>query len=109
MGNVTRNVFDIKTHNLPPNIYNNSKEPYKSRRGMSGAYWKKLKKEFKTDFLDYIKYTPPKKTRDKWKLYNVLNLTDRLKLPHNKHKGVFLSSKCRAKGFCCSWVKLKLI
>ncbi|XP_011198279.2 uncharacterized protein LOC105222588 [Bactrocera dorsalis] len=87
-----RDVSNLKTFHLPPNIYDISKEPFASRRGLGGAYWRKLRKEFKIELQDYNKYTPPKKTRDKWKLYNVTKLTDRFNLPHNRHKGVFLSN-----------------
>ncbi|XP_011180051.2 uncharacterized protein LOC105210663 [Zeugodacus cucurbitae] len=92
LANATRYVSDFRAYHLPPNIYNTSKEPFAGRRGLGGAYWRKLKKEYKIESLEYIKYTPPKRSRDKWKLYNLPKLTERFNLPHNKHKGVFFSN-----------------
>lgn len=95
MAEAARYGHASSANQLPPNIYDTRYTPYESRRGMRGAYWKKLPKEFEVNFLEYIKFTPKPKERGKWRLYNVVvsKWTERFNKPCNRHKGVFLSSK----------------
>uniref|UniRef100_W8B733 Uncharacterized protein n=2 Tax=Ceratitis capitata TaxID=7213 RepID=W8B733_CERCA len=94
MAEAARYGHASSANQLPPNIYDTRYTPYESRRGMRGAYWKKLPKEFEVNFLEYIKFTPKPKERGKWRLYNVVvsKWTERFNKPCNRHKGVFLSN-----------------
>lgn len=91
---ITRELGEDKAWNLPPNIYDTLNEPYESKRGHLGSYWRKAPKMVSNMFEPTsVELARANAKKGQWKFYDLPTNTDSLFAPPNRHKGVFLTSK----------------
>ncbi|XP_017486203.1 PREDICTED: uncharacterized protein LOC108374716 [Rhagoletis zephyria] len=88
---MSRDLAKDKPWQLPPNTYDISKEPYGSKRGYLGSYWRKIPQKMENIYELRSKPEGPS-NEGQWRFYELPRDTERFLSPANKHKGIFLTN-----------------
>ncbi|XP_011195357.2 uncharacterized protein LOC105220612 [Zeugodacus cucurbitae] len=90
---ISRELSEEKAWNLPPNIYNTMWQPYESKRGHLGSYWRKLPRDVSNVFdPTSVELARANAKKGEWKFYDLPTNADLLNAPPNRQKGVFLTN-----------------